>query len=84
MPYITQERRPLLDKIVDAMLWENIKADGDLNYILFAFAKRSPHFMSYNALKNLRGELAEARDEIGRRLLEPYEDKKIAENGDVK
>ena len=82
MPYIKQDRRDVLDQIVDAMDVANVKADGDLNYILFAFCKRyvSP---SYNNYKNFCGELSQCATEIERRLLGPYEDKKIIENTDV-
>jgi hypothetical protein len=82
MPYIKQERRPDLNKVVIAMSEASVKADGDLNYILYRFCKYhvAP---SYNNYKNFLGELNEATEEIRRRLLAPYEDKKIEENGDV-
>jgi len=38
---------------------------------------------SYNNYKNFLGELNECAEEIRRRLLSKYEDKKIEENGDV-
>ena len=82
MPYIKQDRRDVLDQIVDAMDVANVKADGDLNYILFAFCKRyvSP---SYNNYKNFCGEIYQCATEIERKLLGPYEDEKIRNNGDV-
>jgi hypothetical protein len=82
MPYVKQERRPDLNKVVIAMTEASVKADGDLNYILYRFCKLhvSP---GYNNYKNFLGELNEAAEEIRRRLLAPYEDKKIEENGDV-
>ena len=81
MPYI-EERRGELDRIVRLMDELDIKADGDLNYILFKYCK---YYIEegYNNYKNFKGELGECRDEISRRLLTPYEDKKIKENGDV-
>jgi len=82
MPYVKQERRPDLNKVVIAMSEAKVVADGDLNYILFRFAKYhiSP---GYNNYKNFLGELNEAAEEIRRRLLAPWEDMKIEENGDV-
>jgi len=82
MPYVKQERRPDLNKVVIAMSEASVKADGDLNYILYRFCKYhvTP---GYNNYKNFLGELNEAAEEIRRRLLAPYEDKKIEENGDV-
>ena len=82
MPYIAQEKRLHLDNVVSRMDMEDIKADGDLNYMLFAYCKRyiKP---SYNNYKNFIGELRQCAAEIERRILSPYEDKKILENGDV-
>lgn len=82
MPYVAQSRRPELDKVVRAMADARVCADGDLNYILYAYCVRHVP-KSYEDLKNLRAELREAADEIGRRLLAPYENKKIQDNGDV-
>jgi hypothetical protein len=82
MPYVAQERRPVLDKIVSEMWAAKVKADGDLNYILFAYCKRCIN-PSYNNYKNFIGELHQCAVEIERRLLADYENKKIEDNGDV-
>jgi len=82
MPYVKQDRRSDLNKVVVAMTEAGVKVDGDLNYIIFRFAKY--HITpSYGNYKNLLGELNEAAAEIRRRLLIPYEEKKIIEHGDV-
>lgn len=82
MPYVKQDRRPDLDMVVSLMNDVEVIANGDLNYILYAFCKRNIK-PSYNNYKNYLGELNEAAEEIRRRLLAPYEDEKIVENGDV-
>jgi hypothetical protein len=82
MPYIKQESRPAMDKIVELMIKSNVKANGDLNYILYAFCKRNVD-PSYNQYKNFCGELRQCATEIERRILAEYEDTKIKENGDV-
>lgn len=82
MPYVKQEKRPELDKIVNAMDKAYVCADGDLNYILYAFCKRHVK-PGYNNYKNYIGELTEAAEEIRRTILAPYEDSKIKENGPV-
>ncbi len=82
MPYVKQERRPELDFVVDSMARADIKADGDLNYVLFKYCKRMVP-KNYNSVKNFIGELNETIAEIRRRILSPYEDEKIKENGDV-
>lgn len=82
MPYVKQDRRTEVDKIVDLMHELNVKADGDLNYILYKYCKN--HVVpSYNNYKNFCGELHQCSTEIERRLIAQYEDQKIIENGDV-
>ena len=82
MPYVKAEQRPDLDAVVDLMKALEVKANGDLNYILYAFCKRRVK-PSYNNYKNFCGELRQCATEIERRMLGPYEDEKIVENGDV-
>jgi hypothetical protein len=82
MPYVKESKRKALDEIVEKLKATDIVVDGDLNYVLFAFCKR--HIKpSYNNYKNYCGELRQCATEIERRLLGPYEDKKIIENGEV-
>ena len=85
MPYIEDKnnRRNEMDEIVELMKELNVKANGDLNYILFKFCRKyiKP---SYNNFKNFCGELRQCATEIERRLIAPYEDRKIKENGDVR
>jgi hypothetical protein len=81
MPYIKQERRPDLDRIVDHLA-HILRFDGDLNYVLFALCHRGVP-LSYKNIRNFLGELTEAGEEIRRRILAKYEDKKIEINGDV-
>jgi len=139
MPYVLQERRPALNKIVDKLVEANlrrgeielfllklqrlgfgsmfklsierniekaleeakkvvVKPNGDINYILFKYCKYhiKPSYNNYktfmgeiyNALDSIsmgeyKNEYREAAAEIRRRILGPYEDKKIEENGDV-
>ena len=82
MPYIEPKNRKSMDEIVLLMADLNVKANGDLNYILYKFCKEyiKP---SYNNFKNFCGELRQCATEIERRILADYEDKKCSENGDV-
>jgi hypothetical protein len=82
MPYITQNLRPTMDTVVEQMKKAGVVANGDLNYILYAFCKRNVK-PSYNNYKNFCGELRQCATEIERQLLGPYEDTKIIENGEV-
>ena len=86
MPYIKIEDRKKMDEVVDLMLRNGVEPDGKLNYVIFKFCR--DYFVyksqeSYNNLKNFIGELTECAAEIRRRILSPYEDQKIEENGDV-
>ena len=82
MPYIKKNRRKELGKVLDELSQAKVKADGDLNFILYKYCKY--HIKpSYNNIKNFCGELRQCATEIERRLLGPYEDEKIEENGDV-
>jgi hypothetical protein len=82
MPYVAPDRRPALDTIVEIMALNDIKIDGDLNYILYAYCKRHVK-PSYNNLKNYLGELNECSEEIRRTILGSYEEIKRKENGNV-
>jgi hypothetical protein len=87
MPYITGERRSLYDEAL-AKLSRSVEAetpDGDLNYVITRLladwlAKRG---LSYAALADVVKVLETAKLEFYRRVAGPYEDAKIAENGDV-
>ncbi len=82
MPYIEQAFRSSMDKVVEEMVQQRVKVNGDLNYILYKFCKENVK-PGYGSLKNFCGELRQCATEIERRLLGPYEDEKITENGDV-
>ena len=82
MPYISQDKRPAMDRVVYAMSVNDVKVNGDLNYILYKFC-RTKVKPSYNNYKNYIGELNECIAEIRRRILSKYENEKCSENGDV-
>jgi len=82
MPYVKQEQRPELDKIVELMIENEVVANGDLNYILFKLCRNTVD-PSYNNYKNFISELNECGHEIRRRFLSDYETGKMLDNGDV-
>ena len=82
MPYISKQKRYDLDYILTIMEKYDIKANGDLNYLLFKYCKYNIP-KDYNSLKNFIGELNQCATEIERKILSVYEDEKIKENGDV-
>lgn len=78
MPYISQEKRLLVEKFGPAEA-------GELNYLITKlivdyWATNGP---SYQCINNIVGALEGAKAEFQRRIVEPYEDKKRADNGDV-
>jgi hypothetical protein len=79
MPYIKQANRNALDSGVQA---DNA---GELNYIftLYALEYIQRKGKNYQHINDVLGALEGAKLEFYRRLAAPYEDKKIAENGDV-
>lgn len=82
MPYIEPKKRVQADQVVELMKKLNVRADGNLNYILFKLCKETV-MPGYGNYKNFISELNECAHEIRRRFLAPYEDTKIRENGDV-
>lgn len=85
MPYIKQQERDelmnLLIKVVD------LPADnaGQLNYILTTviISYLNKHGKKYQTMNDIVGALEGAKAEFQRRVVAPYEDEKIRQNGDV-
>ena len=82
MPYIHPSLRPEMNEVVDFMIKKGVAPDGRLSYVLFKLCKKIVQ-PSYNNYKNYRAELKECAGEIKRRWMNPYEDKKKKQNGDV-
>ena len=98
MPYITEDRREILDRPLHELM-HIIKANpqddggfaipygpraGDLNYIFSMIIKSYLEFGgSYQAINDVIGALECCKLELYRRQVAPYEDQKIEENGDI-
>ena len=80
MPYITKERRTAID-----VMGETPTTKGELTYIFYVLALRYVKLKgkSFDVLGDAVAALEQAKDEFQRRIIHPYEDGKIAENGDV-
>ena len=87
MPYIKADQRPDLDEKVSALvaaieqLPEN-QRDGAFNYATTRALKQL-YPLSYFNLNRAMGVLSCIQTEFYRRVVAPYEDTKITENGDV-
>ncbi|MEM1945198.1 MAG: hypothetical protein QW756_02630 [Nitrososphaerota archaeon] len=87
MPYITQEERKELDREIESLLSKLMGApqerlDGRLNYVIsrLIIGLYQPSYFNYNRAV---GVLASVMLEFYRRRVAPYEDRKIAEHGDI-
>ena len=87
MPYIKQEKRPLFTKEIEALVKKLeeqplTEQDGDLNYIITSILKLlyKPRYFNCN---RAIGVLEAIKLEYYRRVVAPYEDTKIKDNGDV-
>jgi hypothetical protein len=85
MPYIKQSRRDALfnDSTVDFN--SNIENAGELNYFITEYIIEYVRHKgeSYQTFNDVSGALTECLAEFRRRVIAPYEDKKIKENTDV-
>ncbi len=83
MPYINHADRNRLDcAIVNQIIPNN---EGELNYaistIILNYIKT--HGLRYHNIARVTGVLKNVSDEFNRRIVAPYEDAKIKENGDL-
>jgi len=88
MPYIKQNDRNKYDYAISnitAQLKDSTNLSGDLNYIISMILKEQIQHrgMSYTTASTLVSALECSKLEFVRRVLDPYEDMKIRENGDV-
>lgn len=98
MPYISQDRRLFLETELRELRlkMQRLNASdsgvdkpglvaGDLNYIAFFLAKGylEAKGLSYNNISDAIKALTGSAHEVERRILDPYEDKAIENNGDI-
>lgn len=86
MPYIKKEEREKFEKPVKELI-ELLKKDeenlaGNMNYLVYRIVK-GVNPKRYKNWNEIIGFLECCKMEIYRRLIGPYEDKKIEENGDI-
>ena len=78
MPYIKQEKRPMAEVAVAC-------DSGTLNYQLSmkCLDYMEEHGKGYDVFNDIIGALESCKLEFYRRIIVPYENEKIEENGDV-
>ena len=95
MPYIKEEARVFLDECIENMIQcltdgneladdEFLSILGEINYSFSRILAGSMGKTSYSKIAMITGVLENIKQEFYRRIAEPYENKKINENGDIK
>ena len=88
MPYIKKEDRAILDPKIDSLA-SKMSDDfnpGWFNYVVTRLILKmavDPSKLTYKHIALITGVLENIKQEFYRRVAAPYEDAKIAENGDV-
>jgi len=87
MPYIKKENRPAIDALIEPLLkhFQSLpveEQDGALNYTITKIIK-SLYPKKYFHFNRALGVLSAVTHKLYRRVIGPYEDEKIRENGDV-
>lgn len=85
MPYINKEDRKEMSEAIE-QLFNRIHSKGDLNYVICELVGKvilRKERMSYTSISETIDAVHDAETELRRRILEPYENIKIEENGDV-
>jgi hypothetical protein len=82
VPYIRSEDRPALDVVLDK-LHPGLSA-GELAYIVYRLLLKATLGGSFVTFATMTGAVLAATREFNLRVVDPYEDKKREENGDVK
>lgn len=93
MPYIRPDLRPTFDPYIDALAEEiaklasqqgsDVAVAGLLDYCIFRLGLKVMPERRYWAMNMIVGVFRNAADEFLRRVVNPYEDEKIRENGDL-
>lgn len=85
MPYLKEEGKEKFKELANVIAWgPDIQTPGELNYLFTLLAKKYISIeKNYQRLNDVDGAFSCAAKEFYRRVTAPYEDLKIAENGDV-
>lgn len=88
MPYIKQDDRMKFDPVLQEFgraLASHKLSDGDMNYLITSMMHEwiMSRGLRYTNLNSAIGIMECIKLELYRRVAAPYENKKIAENGDV-
>jgi hypothetical protein len=84
MPYIEQNKRNYIDPLIEPIIQRvGVMDKGNINYIITRIVAAKYANGGYEKRSTGAGVLQDAHDEYYRRVVAPYEDQKLQENGDV-
>jgi hypothetical protein len=85
MPYLKKADKENLNKIVKAMKSTKVSTAGELNFLITTLIHEylKTKGLNYQHINDIVGALDGAKVEFQRRVVGPYEDVKIQDNGDV-
>lgn len=86
MPYIKKEDRIKFQQILDIIHFDElVQNEGELNYLISSICVTylNQKGFKYAVMNQIIGVLDLVEKEFYRRLVAPYENKKIKENGDL-
>lgn len=84
MPYINQDDKYKFDYSI-ADLSDKVECAGDINYVVTMIVHNfiNKKGLKYDTLNSAIGALECCKLELNRRIVGPYEDVKISQNGDA-
>jgi len=84
MPYIKDKEKKKFANLIDKLVLY-INSKGDLNYVICELTSQfiAQTGVTYTRMSEKIDAVHDAEAELRRRLLDPYEDQKIIDNGDV-
>lgn len=85
MPYIIKSRRQAIFNDSTTDYDNKIRTSGELNYFITEILVEylQTQGLNYQTCNDIVGALDNCKNEFKRRIQDPYENKKIKENGDV-
>ena len=89
LPYIIPERRKRYEDVIQSIVTylqevPEEQRDGEINYIVSVILRRVYQPPKYYRYNRAIGVLECIKQELYRRVVSKYEDKKIIENGDIR
>ena len=85
MPYLKKTDKDKLNKILKALKTTKVSTAGELNFLITSLIHEylKTQGLNYQHINDIVGALDGAKVEFQRRIVGPYEDLKIQDNGDV-